>query len=206
MQLKKLLGYTLGLAFVCVWSTTAHAQINKVLSKVNGGVKPTTPQPIKSIAPNGISIGGKKDSGSSLAVIIGPYINASNGGVYYGTNSGNVSRIATAQLTYTSSGQAYWVYKNQRVRAPQHDRKVNTLAEQQQKQQQLEMRRQQEQLKKQQAQLQAQRQQMLAQQQQWEAQQRQQQQLLQQQQLQEQFQQRPGLVILGTILQELQNQ
>jgi hypothetical protein len=113
------------LCLIAGFQSSAHAQ--GWLERASGG-RLSTPKPIRDIAPNGVSIGGgRQDQGSSLMVIVGPYIKA-DGGVMYGSNTGNVREIARASLTRNSRGQAFWVYKgaeNSPLRAPRYDRPVD---------------------------------------------------------------------------------
>lgn len=86
-----------------------------------------TPEPIRKIAPNGISKRRVEESTSHLQVYTPGHID-SNGNVWSGTsNSGGTNVIVgKATIVPTPSGQAYWTYGNYpRVRAPQYDRRTS---------------------------------------------------------------------------------
>ena len=105
-----------------------------------------TPDPIRKIAPNGISISPKASQNhSTLSVISPPYIDV-NGNVYAGSGNANPSRrlVGRANVYYrqangtwstftTTSGEAFYrsSYRDRygtpiARRAPQHDRRINT--------------------------------------------------------------------------------
>jgi hypothetical protein len=106
-------------AFSAFWSGSSHAQ--GWLQKATG-VK--TPDPIRKIAPNGLSIGKGQESTSGTMEYIPPRID-SNGDVWSGTGNSNHSqtKIGKARPVLDSNGRAYWRYENLTpVRAPKYDR------------------------------------------------------------------------------------
>jgi hypothetical protein len=95
-----------------------------------------TPDPIRKIAPNGISIGGRQPNGSSISVMTPPSIDR-HGNIRRGSSSGGDGGdiVGKAQLQYSSSGAAYWVSNysnyNGRVQSPvradaRYDRKTGS--------------------------------------------------------------------------------
>jgi len=94
---------------------TAGGKSAKALDMLAGGSRGwfqsatgvRTPEPIRKIAPKGISVGGRKDSGSGLAVYTPGYIRSD--GVVVGARSNTAQPVRTwrARITHRN-GYAYW--------------------------------------------------------------------------------------------------
>ena len=92
------------------------------LNRASGG-RLTTPEPIRKIAPNGLSVGRGGDNTSSLAVV-SHYIR-NDGMVMYGSNSGNVGPTGRYAKVEHIQGLAYYVEpgaSNSPLRAPSRDK------------------------------------------------------------------------------------
>ena len=70
----------------------------------------STPDPIRKIAPNGLSTGHGGETHSNLMVVTPPWIDT-HGNIYGGSGNtgGSNGRVGRAKLQFTSSGKAYWV-------------------------------------------------------------------------------------------------
>lgn len=111
----------LGIAAFGCESAAAQGWLQK-----STGIK--TPDPIRKIAPKGLSIGKGQESTSGLTVLTPASID-SKGNVWSGSGRSDNSQsiVAKAVIKHDSSGRAYWTatgsYSHlQPVRAPQYDR------------------------------------------------------------------------------------